>query len=539
MPPLVPGRIVRPSIPGDSARVKRFVLLISLTLGAVAATGFAPLDWWPVTLACLAAWLWLVHDAPTLKQALLRGWLFGVGHFTIGNGWIQKAFTFQDTMPHWLGYGAVVALALYLAVYPMLAAGLAWRLASPRSTGNLASRPSAGFALVFGAGWIITEWLRATLFTGYPWNPLGVVWLPLPGVAHVAAWFGTYALSGVTVVIAGLLLPLAWRRWKPALFAILPIAVLATNGLVIGQTPTTADPKAPRVRIVQPDLGQEERPQDDYAEMNLEALLALIGKPGPAPRLILWPEGAVRFMLEDGYPPEAYWLGYASTTRRRIAALLGPNDVVLTGGNAVQFDKAGEMVSATNAIFAIDRQARIVGRYDKAHLVPYGEYLPARPILSRLGLSRLVPGDMDFLDGPGPRGIALPAFGLVGMQICYEIIFSGEVVDPAHRPAAIFNPSNEAWFGPSGPPQFLAQARLRAIEEGLPVLRATPTGISAIIGPDGRLLATVPADTAGAIELALPAPYPPTLFARLGNWMAGLVVVLILSLAIAIRRPRG
>jgi apolipoprotein N-acyltransferase len=272
--------------------------------------------------------------------------------------------------------------------------------------------------------------------------------------------------------------------------------------------------------------------------MNLEALGALIGKPGPAPRLIVWPEGAIRFMLEDGYPPDAYWRGTALTTRRRIAALLGPKDVVLTGGNAVQFDKTGDMVSATNSIFALDAQARILGRYDKAHLVPYGEYLPARPILSRLGLSRLVPGDMDFLDGPGPRGIDLPSFGTVGMQICYEIIFSGEVVDRAHRPALLFNPSNDSWFGTWGPPQHLAQARMRAIEEGLPILRSTPTGISAIIAPDGRLLAIVPPDTAGAIELPLPTPLPPTLFARLGNWMAAFVALGMLSLAIAIRRRR-
>jgi apolipoprotein N-acyltransferase len=512
--------------------------LLCLALGALAATGFAPLDWWPVTLACLAAWLWLVHDAPTLKQALLRGWLFGVGHFTIGNNWIQKAFTYQDAMPQWLGYGAVVALALYLAVYPMLAAGLAWRLASPRSTGDLKRPPGAAYALIFGAGWIITEWLRATVFTGYAWNPLGVVWLPLIGVARIAEWIGTYALSGVTIVVAGLVLPLAWRRWQPALFAIIPVIALALTGIAATQTPATSDATNPRVRVVQPDLGQEERPQDDYAEMNLEALAALIGKPGPAPRLIVWPEGAVRFMLEDGYPPDAYWRGTALTTRRRIAALLGPKDVVLTGGNAVQFDKTGDMVSATNSIFALDAQARILGRYDKAHLVPYGEYLPARPILSRLGLSRLVPGDMDFLDGPGPRGIDLPSFGTVGMQICYEIIFSGEVVDRAHRPALLFNPSNDSWFGTWGPPQHLAQARMRAIEEGLPILRSTPTGISAIIAPDGRLLAIVPPDTAGAIELPLPTPLPPTLFALLGNWMAAFVALGMLSLAIAIRRRR-
>jgi apolipoprotein N-acyltransferase len=522
-----------------SRAAKRLAPLLSLALGMVSATGFAPLDWWPVTIICVAMWLWLIYDARTLRQALLRGWLFGVGQFTIGNGWIQKAFTFQDAMPHWLGYGAVVLLAFYLAVYPMLAAGFAWRLASPRSVGDVATPPGAAFALVFGAGWIVTEWLRGTLFTGYPWNPLGVIWLPVTGVAHVAAWIGTYALSGLTIVAAGLVLPLAWKRWRPALVAVVPVALLAILGMPITQTPPAPDQTAPRVRVVQPDLDQEERPQDDYAEMNLQALLRLNGRPGPAPRLIVWPEGAVRFMLEDGYPPEAYWQGYAATTRRRIAALLGPNDIVLTGGNAIQFDRRGEMASATNSIFAIDWSARILGRYDKAHLVPYGEYLPARPLLSRLGLNRLVPGDTDFLDGPGPRGLTLPAFGTIGMQICYEIIFSGEVVNRAQRPAMLFNPSNDSWYGPSGPPQFLAQARLRAIEEGLPIIRSTPTGISAIIAADGRLLATVPSDTSGAIELPMPTALPPTPFARAGNWMVLIVGAMLMSLAIAIRRRRG
>lgn len=505
--------------------------LLSLLLGGVAATGFAPLDLWPLALACFAVWMWLIHDAGGMRQALLRGWAFGIGHFTIGNVWIQHAFTFQDAMPQWLGYGAVVLLAMYIGVYPMAAAGLAWRY------GRTDGKPSPAFVSLFGAAWIVTEWLRGTLFTGYPWNPLGVLWLPLPGVAHIAAWVGTYALSGLTIIVAGALLLLAGRRWRFAVPVLAATGLCAILFLPIAQTSATfPDPTAPRVRIVQPDLGQEERPQDDYAEMNLRALLVLIGQPGPAPRLIVWPEGAVRFMLEDGYPADAYWRGDALTIRRRIGALLGRGDVVLTGGNALQFDRNGELVSATNSTFALDRDARILGRYDKAHLVPYGEYLPARPILSRLGLNRLVPGDVDFLDGPGPRAIALPGFGAIGMQICYEIIFSGEVVDRAHRPAVIFNPSNEAWYGPSGPPQFLAQARLRAIEEGLPVLRATPTGISAIIGPDGTLLATVPADTAGAIELPLPAPLPPTLFSRVGNLMVALVAFALILLAIAFRR---
>jgi apolipoprotein N-acyltransferase len=157
-------------------------------------------------------------------------------------------------------------------------------------------------------------------------------------------------------------------------------------------------------------------------------------------------------------------------------------------------------------------------------------------LLKPLGFDRLVPGSMDFVEGPGPRALDVPGWGAIGIQLCYEIIFSGHVVDPARRPRLIFNPSNDAWFGKWGPPQHLAQARMRAIEEGLPVVRATPNGISAVIAADGRLLATVPHETAGAIEVPLPVAHAPTLFSRLGNWLAGAMALLLGVSAIAIRR---
>src|SRR3546814_473310 len=265
-------------------------------------------------------------------------------------------------------------------------------------------------------------------------------------------------------------------------------------------------------------------------------LLGLSGTPGAAPRLIVWPEGALGYFLEDGYPPQYYWESTPAFVRMRIAARLGPKDVLLTGGDGLIFDSADKLTMATNSIFAVDGHGRLRGRYDKAHLVPYGEYLPMRSILGPLGLARLVPGDVDFRPGPGPLNIALPGFGQVGGQVCYEIVFSGQVVDPDHRPAILFNPSNDAWFGSWGPPQHLAQARMRAIEEGLQILRSTPTGISAVIAADGRLLGKEPPHQAGAIEVAMPLPLPPTLFSQAGNWMAGLVAGLLVALAVAIAR---
>ncbi|MGH6614459.1 apolipoprotein N-acyltransferase [Sphingomonas sp.] len=515
--------------------VKRYPLLLSLALGALAATGFAPLIWWPVTLVCFALWMQLAHDAPTLKQALLRGWIFGVAHFTIGNNWIQRAFTYQDAMPHWLGYLAVILLSLYLALYPAIAAGLAWRFASPRSVGDDRTTAGGGFMFVFAVAWIATEWLRGTMFTGYPWNPLSEIWLPIPPLAAIGRLVGTYALSGLTVVVAGSLLLLAQRRWRLAAGTALAGLVLALGSLAPAQVMSTAD-TAPRIRVIQPNLDQEERPRDDYAEQNLLAIEALSGMPGPAPRLIVWPEGALRFFIEDGYPAATYWRADPLVTRRRIASRLGPNDIVLAGGNALKFDAQDNVTAGTNSVFAIDSRARILGRYDKAHLVPWGEYLPMRPIMSAIGLSRLVPGDFDFDPGRAAGGFALPGFGNVGFQICYEMIFSGETVDRHHRPAFIFNPSNDSWYGSWGPVQHLAQARMRAIEEGLPIIRATPTGISAIIDANGTLLATVPPHRAGAIELPIPPPQAPTLFARVGNLMAFITAMVMLLFAVAIRR---
>lgn len=506
--------------------------LIALVAGVASATAFAPLDWWLAGLVCFAILLRLTHEAPTLKQALLRGWLFGVGHFTLGNNWIQHAFDFQDKMPPALGYLAVVLLALYLAVYPALAMGLAWRF---RRRG----KPDLAFVLVAAAAWIVTEYLRGVMFTGYPWNPLGVMWLPLPGVAQLAAWVGSYAMSGIAVLGAGTLYLASRRNWRPLAVY---IAAAAGAALLLNLAPVAPKPGTPLVRVLQPDVGQDASLDGTRAQKSMAALVRLsndrqsIMPGGPVPRLIVWPEGAVDYWIEDGYPREWYAKADPRTVRQAIALTLGPRDIALVGGNALNFATDGELASAGNSVFAIDPAAAIRARYDKAHLVPYGEYLPMRTILEPLGLSRLVAGEIDFAPGPGPRTLDVPGFGKVGVQICYEIVFSGQTVDPANRPAILFNPSNDAWFGTWGPPQHLAQARLRAIEEGLPILRSTPTGISAIIDAHGRIVAAAGMGEAKAIEAPMPPALPPTLFARLGNWLAFGVAALLVALALLLRR---
>ena len=246
------------------------------------------------------------------------------------------------------------------------------------------------------------------------------------------------------------------------------------------------------------------------------------------PRLLLWPESGVTAYLEE--EPAA---------RARLALLLGPGDLLLTGGIGLVRDKAREITAARNSLFVLGPDGRLLSHYDKAHLVPYGEYLPMRPLLSFLGLSRLAPGDFDFLPGPGPRSLALPGFGTVGVQVCYEIVFSGHVVDRDARPRFIFNPSNDAWFGSWGPPQHLAQARLRAAEEGIPIVRSTPTGISAVIDAHGQVLKSLPWRQPGVIDAQLPPPAASlTLFARYGNIIPVLIGFALIIGGIVLGRGR-
>jgi len=494
------------------------VPLIALLLGLVSALGFAPLDLWPITLIAFALLIPLIERVRSARGALLAGWCFGLGQFTLGLNWIATAFTYQAAMPAWLGWVAVVLLSLYLAVYPALAVLAAWLA---RRGGLLP------LALVLGAAWIVTEWLRATLFTGFAWNPIGVALL-LPG-AGAAKLIGTYGLGAIVILAGALLVALARRAWREALLLALPVLAAFGYGMAT-RAPPAAPGAGPLIRVVQPNIGQDQKWSPDFEARNFGILAGLSGVPGAAPRLLFWPEVAIPAYLED----EPGW-------RDAIARLLGPRDFILTGGISVAWaDPAKRKAAAArNSLFVMDAGGRLRGRYDKAHLVPYGEYLPMRPILSAIGLSRLAPGDMDFQSGPGPRTLALPGFGTVGGQICYEMIFSGHVVDPAHRPAFLFNPSNDAWFGRWGPPQHLAQARLRAIEEGLPIVRSTPTGISALIDADGRLLQSLPWRTAGAIEAHLPPAHAPTPFARLGNALCfAFAGLLLLAAAFASRRIR-
>jgi apolipoprotein N-acyltransferase len=501
----------------------RYVLFAFLA-GAVSAFAFQPVGWWPLLLIAFAVLCELLDRNKSLWRSLFMGWAFGLGQFVIGLNWIATSFTYQANMPAWLGWVAVVLLSLYLAVYPAIAAGAAWWFGR---------NDRVVMVTVLGGAWAITEWLRSVVFTGFPWNPAAAALAPTPLVT-ITALIGTYGLSGLVVLLSGAVWLEYYKKW-------LPLVVILGTTVLLWLLPTSAVPPDPltirNVRIVQPNIGQEDKWRPGFDDEAARRLATLSGTPTAEPRLLLWPEAAITEPVEDQRTP---YQGLAQFERTRAASILGPNDVLLTGGLAVESRDGVHVDRASNSIYALGPGGRIIGRYDKAHLVPYGEYLPMRPLLSTIGLSRLAPGDLDFTPGPGPRTIDVGGeWGKIGFDLCYEIIFSGHVVDERNRPEFIFNPSNDAWFGSWGPPQHLAQARLRAAEEGLPVLRATPTGISAVIDARGNVVKHIGWRQAGAIDAVLPpAANAPPPFARFGNAIPLLLSFLLIAGGIVLGRKR-
>ncbi len=527
------------------ALMQRRPALAAIALGLIAACAYPPLHLWPLGLGALAGFVWLIRTAPNWRSACARGWWFGWAHLTLANSWIATAFTHQTQMPEALGWAAVPLLCIYLAWYPTIAA-LAAHLLARR-------KPIWAFGLVLAGAWVLAEWARGTVFTGYPWPPVGLMLLggwKAQGLAALLPWLGTYALSGLAMLIAALLLwALTARRWL----------IAGAGGAICAAAMHFPAPEVTpplggiRYTLVQPLIPQSEINDASKFEAQFVRTADLTMAGRDRSRIVLWPESAIPDYLEDGYPQRYYQQmtvgadpGFA---RRRISAVIGPQSTLLTG--VVNLDiaarKDGTMgaVSARNSVLAITGAGDIKHQYAKAHLVPFGEYLPLRTLLEPLGLSRLVAGSIDYAPGPGPRTLDLGEHGKAGIQICYEIVFSGAVVDDANRPDYIFNPSNDGWFGTWGPPQHLAQARMRAAEEGLPVLRSTTTGISAVIDANGIVRGSIGPGLSDKLEGFVPAAKPPTLFGQAGHWLtlgwaiAFLLLGLGLPRLLALTRARG
>ena len=295
--------------------------LVALVLGIISAFAFQPFGLWVLMPMAFAALCEMIARAPTLRRSLLLGWLFGLGQFAVGLNWIATAFTFQAAMPAWLGWVAVVALSFYLAVYPMLAVGLAWRFGR--------DRPIA-LVLALAGGWAITEWLRATMFTGFAWNPVGVAFVDSQ-LLGASRWLGTYGLSILMVLSSGALW-LAWRRnFKSAAWVAVSIVALA---LVPAPALQPNREPGPSIRIVQPNIGQEDKWREGLTD---EAFVQLgrLSADGPdqrssPPRLLFWPEAALN---------DAYEIDYDSRLRADLATLLGPRDLLVTGGTRVEYER--------------------------------------------------------------------------------------------------------------------------------------------------------------------------------------------------------
>jgi apolipoprotein N-acyltransferase len=477
-------------------------LATAFGLGAVAALALPPVHLLPALLLSLPGLFIMVTAAPNARRAAWVALFWGWGFQVAGLHWLTLAILTEVERFWWLVPIAVPALALPLGAFTLIPALLA-RLAAPGWPRILA----------FAGAWVAAEMLRGVVFTGFPWNLLGTVWafasLPIQGAAVI----GVHGLSLGTVLLA--LAPLQGARGWAAMAA--GFAVFGVVGLV-RLWPEEPEPHPVVLVLVQGNVAQEAKWREEsrhaifqrYIDMTAGGL-RLAAQEAPESRpVVVWPETASPFLLaSDG------------EAARLATAPLPPGALLLAGSVRAEFGADGRAVAAWNSLVALDAMGAALAVYDKAHLVPFGEYMPLRGLLP----VRIVQGAFDFSAGPGPRAVALPGLPSFSPLICYEVIFPGAVT-PAERPGFLLNVTNDAWFGVSaGPYQHLAAARLRAVEEGLPLARAAQTGISVVFDSRGRQVASMPLATTGVVLAPLPRAGAPTAFARLG-----LVIPLLLAL---------
>ncbi|HXP03471.1 MAG TPA: apolipoprotein N-acyltransferase [Stellaceae bacterium] len=508
--------------------------LTALALGALLAAGLPPVDMTPVIFVVFPLYLWLDEGGATPWAAARLGYVFGLGYFTAGLYWVAVAL-FVDIARYWwaLPFG-LLGLPVLLSVFVALgtyAAGLARLRLGATGLARICA---------FAVTWAIAEWLRGHVLTGFPWNLVGYVWAGgFPGalaMLQTTAWVGIYGLSFLTVLAACLpalfgapsLTPLSpARRYLPGIAAAALILVPAGAGaLRLSLLPSVTTDTW--LRLVQPSISQTNKWNAAEAEANFHRLTELSTAPADH-RLaaVIWPEAAATYLLERD-----------AGHRDAIAAVVPPDGYVLTG--ALRGPPLPLAVTAVwNSIDAIDGSGRMSAQYDKAHLVPFGEYMP---LSNWLPIKKFTPGVIDLSAGPGPRTLALGNLPPFSPLICYEAIFPGAVLDSHDRPAWILNVSNDAWYGRSaGPYQHFAMARTRAVEEGLPLIRVANNGITGVVDAQGRVLAHTNLDAIGHADVALPAAGSVTPYGRFGDWL--FLILLLAGSAIAhgstfLRRPR-
>jgi apolipoprotein N-acyltransferase len=505
----------------------------AVAAGLAAAFAHPPFGFLP-GLAGYAVLLWLIDRADAgrpLRSAFWRGWLAGLAYFLISTGWVAEAFFVDAKDQAWMAPFAVGLLAAVLGLFWGVAAAL-YRMLAPTTALRL---------LVFAGAFAAAEWLRGHLFTGFPWDLPGETWRAGSGPSQAAALVGAYGLTWITLTIAaapGLGVTGRGARISLGLAALTLAGLYGFGALRLAPARASATPPT-IVRIVQPDT-PELPSYDDAAFANVvRRNLDLTERPAsPRPDIVIWSEAGLPAPLEDYLAPGAW-------TRVAIETALQPGQTLITGGVRAEPAPKGAYAPQGqiyhNSLLVLRRTQTgltVAGLYDKHRLVPFGEYLPFDRYLAPLGVKDLIHVGDGFTPGPPPRPLApagVPAFQPL---ICYESLFPGFTRDGARaarlRPAWIVNVSDDAWFGvTSGPWQHLNLASYRAIEEGLPLVRATPTGVSAVIDAYGRPLAgkVLGEGAFGAIDAELPAALPPTPFDRIGA--AGFAAMLTLSVGAA------
>ena len=479
--------------------------------GGLAAAALPPVYLLPALLISFPIFLWLIEESKSWKQAFGDGWWFGFGHFIASLYWIGFSLLVDADQFAWLYPFAVLCIPAVIALYTGIIAVLA-RLAP------------AGIACVIALAsvWTLIEGARGLLFTGFPWNSLGIVWTATDATMQFAAIGGMYGLSFLTVLVAASPGVLAKDRGNkrmilPALSLII-VGLLWAGGTFRLTNAETGVVPGITLRLVQPNIAQAVKWHPDYRDQHLATLLRLSSAPSERPIThIIWPETAVPFIVA------------ADTARRRVMASVIKNNGLLLTGAVRTMPRGSQPYQPWNSFHAINNKAEIVATYDKFHLVPFGEYVPFRRWVS---FTKLTAGRTDFSAGNGPKTIQLPGLPPFSPLICYEIIFPDNVTESNSSARWLLNVTNDAWFGSSsGPYQHFAMARLRAVEQGLPLIRVANTGISATTDAYGRITGRLGLNAQGIVDSDLPQSIPGlTLFSRFGSLPTFLLAALLLLL---------
>lgn len=493
-------------------------LIVALLAGASAILAFPPISIVPALWIAMPVLLWLLDGCRSWKTAFLTGWAFGAGYFITGLYWMANAFYVDAEAFGAFAIPAVGSLSVAMGLFIAVVCALT-HLVPPAPVGDISYDRASATArriVLFAAVWTIVEWIRSWIFTGLPWNPLGLVWsetrTPIGlAVIQVTAIVGTYGLSFLTVLFAAAPAALGYaprlsRAWVAALAPVALIALVAAGGAVRLMLAHEEVVPGVKFRLVQANVSQADRARPSLWAQHLEDYVRLSTENRPADIThVVWGEAAIAFFLN------------IQDDARRVAAMAAPRDgLLITGADRGVRDGSGRQ-SVFNSLYLLRPDASIAAVYDKAHLVPFGEYTPMRGIIPFDEITGMSGG---FAAGPGLTTLSVPGLPPFSPLICYEVIFSGNVTAPGRpEPAFLLNLTNDAWFGLSlGPHQHFAQARLRAVEEGVPLVRTANTGISAVIDGYGRIGDFLPLGVRGVLDVSLPRPAESvTPFALLGN----------------------